>query len=68
MLNTETLRQPDRQLQLEGLAPMRPSPVCDKCGHKGPTINGRCADHLTLAQEGALYCVSPEDLEEAGLL
>jgi hypothetical protein len=39
----------------------RPRPVC-KCGKIGPTINGRCPEHMDIETEGQLMTVSAEDV------
>lgn len=57
-----------RQLQLPTIESPSTRPQCVKCQAYGPTINGRCSEHLTLADEAAKYCCSPEDLEAFGLL
>lgn len=41
--------------------PARPRPVC-KCGKVGPTINGRCPEHMDIDTEGQLMTVSAEDV------
>lgn len=40
---------------------LRPRPVC-KCGKIGPTINGRCPEHMDIETEGQLMTVSAEDV------
>lgn len=56
-----------RQLQLPEVSTLRPGPRCSKCSKPGPTINGRCGEHLDVATEGRLSCLSPADLDLPGL-
>lgn len=61
MLNVQIpLIDPAHLLEGDGSdSPVRP--VC-KCGRVGPTIGGRCAEHMTIHDEGLLMTVSAEDV------
>lgn len=37
-------------------------PQCKKCHQHAPTIDGYCVSHMSQETEGALYCISPEQL------